>query len=98
MWTTDRIVQLLNTSDRAVERAVVAIYQRQTADEQAASVTCHDNTVGFSGCDAIRGSYWARLIMRGYHLYPDKLAKARKMVVKYRRQLTEIANAKETGR
>lgn len=97
MWTAERIVHLLNTNDKAVERAVVAIYERQTQDEKAASVTCHDNSVGFSGCDAIRGSYWARLIKRGYHLYPDKLAKARRMVVKYRRQLVEIANAKETA-
>jgi len=98
MWTTDQIVDLLNRSDLAVERAVVAIYDRQTADEKASDSTNHDNNVGFQACDARRGSYWARLIKGGHHLYPDRLAKARKMAVKYRRQLVDIANSKEASK
>jgi hypothetical protein len=97
MWTQDRIVRLLNTSDKAVERAILAIYERQTADEKASSCTQHDNTVGFSAFDAATGSYLARLIKRGFKLYPDKMAKARKLAVRYRRQLAEIANSKETA-
>ncbi len=94
-WTENEIVALLMKSDRAVERAVVAIYERQTADEKASDSTNHDNNIGFQGCDARRGSYWARLIKSGRHLFPDRIAKARPMCVKYRRQLVEIANAKE---
>ncbi len=98
MWTTEKIAELLNRNDKAVERAIVAIYERQTADEKASSVTCHDNTVGFSAFDAATGSYLARLIKRGFKLYPDKMAKARKIAVRYRRQLCEIANAKEVSK
>jgi hypothetical protein len=43
-WTEQQIVTLLDTNDRAVERAIVAIYERQTADEKQTEHTRHDNS------------------------------------------------------
>jgi hypothetical protein len=94
-WTENQIVALLNKSDRAVELAVVAIYERQTTDEKASDTTNHDNNRGFQHCDARRGSYWARLVKSGRKLFPSVISKARPMCIKYRRQLTEVANAAE---
>lgn len=101
VWTEAMVVHLLMTSDLAVERALVALYGRQTQDEKRDSDTRHDNQRGFSAAHARTGSYYARLVIRGWqqdghrkntHLYPTKLAKARAMVLRYRRQLVAVAN------
>jgi|SRR5579863_377674 len=96
-WTEQQIVTLLNNNDRAVERAIVAIYERQTADEKQVDNTRHDNEVGFRKNHASRLSKYARLIKRGCRLYPMQLSYVRPWLVMYRRQLTEIANAKEAA-
>jgi hypothetical protein len=104
MWTKERIQALLQTNDLAVERAVVALYDRQVADEKATSTTKHDNTVGFTAAHARTLSYYARIILGGWkrpngkkvvHLHPGKLEKARRFVMHYHRQLADIANKRE---
>lgn len=51
-WTKERIYQLLDENDKAVKRAVLAIYRRQTADERSVHGTRHVNGVGFNKMDA----------------------------------------------
>ena len=92
-WTEADIVALLDRSDKAVERAVVALHKRQTADEKQTDATRHDNAVGFRKNHAKRLSYYARLVGWGKTLYPSQLALARKWTKMYRRQLCEIANS-----
>src|SRR5574337_878352 len=91
-WTEASIVNLLNGNDRAVERAMVAIWKRQTEDEQRSENTHWRNDIGFSGADARRGSYFAQWVMRGNRLTGTHLAKARAMAIKYRKQLLSIAS------
>jgi hypothetical protein len=95
-WTKDKIQNLLDNNDRAVERAIVAIYDRQTRDEKATSDTKHDNTVGFTAAHASKGSYYARWVLSGRKLTGHHLGNARRIAKHYHRQLCEIANAKET--
>lgn len=85
---------LLTMNDRAVERAILAIYNRQTYDEQVSSDTKHSNGIGFSGADARLGTYYAKWIMSDKNLSGKHLDKARMMSYKYVRQLCEIATAK----
>ncbi len=85
------IVALLERSDHAVEQAIVRIHDRQTKGEKNAMTTVEDNGIGFQACDARRGTYWARLILGGRHLFADRMPKARKMTIKYRAQLTVLA-------
>jgi hypothetical protein len=59
MWSEERIVSLLQSNPRAVERAMVAIYQLQTRDERRAHSTSKLNGIGFSGAHARRGSFYA---------------------------------------
>lgn len=92
IWTREDIVSLLNTSDRAVERGVVAIWQRQTADEQSTDTTRHNNGIGFSGWSAHSGSYYAKWVESGRRLTGKHLDKARKIVLHHAAQLTRIAN------
>jgi len=93
-WTKDDIINLINISDRAVERAVLAIYARQTDDEKNAGGTKHLNAKGFSGPDAGYGSYCARWVLKGRSLNGKHLVRCRTMMRRYHRQLREDANKK----
>lgn len=92
-WTEEEIVALLQRSNKAVERAVLALHRRQTEDEQWASTTRHDNQRGFRKNHASRLSFFARLITAGNALYPAQLELARKWCKMYRRQLCDEANS-----
>jgi hypothetical protein len=93
------IKELLDRSDKAVEEAVLRIYDRQTNGEQAARVTSEHNGVGFSAFDAdILSSFaeWMRRSTRpvGQRLTARQLQVARKRIKRYAKQLVEIAQAK----
>ena len=91
-WTRTEIEALINTNDRAVERAMVAIWERQTRDEQATETTCDHNGIGFSGWTAKSGTYFANWVRSGRSLSGKHLAKARKIALHHAGQLTRIAN------
>lgn len=91
-WTKEQIVELLMNDNEAVERAVKAIYARQTEDEKHEKTTKHDNGRGFNAGDASVGTYMAKWCLRGNRLTGGWLHKARRMSLRYTRQLLEIAN------
>lgn len=92
MWTKESIRKLLEANDLAVERAVLALYARQTAREQASDSTIVRNGIGFSASDAPYLSYVARWLQSGKHLSGRHVEKTRKMVMSYVGQLADIAN------
>lgn len=94
MWTKETIIGLLDRSDNAVNKAVLAIYGEQTSDEQASETTRHSNGVGFNAFDARRGTYYAEYIGRRGSLSGRHLELARKMMKKYAGQLAAIGNSK----
>lgn len=94
MWTKESITQLLDRSNRAVERAIVAIYNRQTEDEKSSGTTTHSNGRGFSGAHAELGTYYAKWILSGRSLTGHHLEKARRMSKRYVAQLLEEAQQK----
>lgn len=73
------------------ERAVLAIYSRQTEDEKQNEVTLKNNSVGFNGPDSKVMSYYAKWLLKGNHLSGRHLETARKKIVKYVHQLVDIA-------
>lgn len=92
---------LLDTNPIAVERAVLAIYARQTAAEQASETTSESNGVGFNVYDARTAAYWVswitgtkngKKIGPARHLTGKHLESARKMMHKYVGQLSDIAS------
>lgn len=103
--TADSIKTLLSTSDAAVEKALLVIYDRQTQDEQDTQGTRHSNGVGFSAVDAEILSSFACWVQRkqsqgvklGKCLSQKQMALARKKIARYARQLAEVANAKAKG-
>lgn len=91
-YTVEQITNLLQTNNTAVERGILAIYKRQTNDEKITRNTHHHNNVGFSAADARTGTYLANWLLSGKHLNGKFLDKGRNIAIKYRKQLTEIAN------
>lgn len=101
MTTKADIVQLLNTNDKAVARAVFVLNQRQTISEQSSEHTINRNGVGFTPADARMGSSMAKFYGRNGYLSPKQVAYWRKpnargvpRICKYAGQLLEIATEK----
>jgi uncharacterized protein (UPF0179 family) len=92
IWEKTTIKEMLLSSNKAVLRGVVAIYERQTAQEQSCDATMLINGVGFSGVDAELLSSFARQIKQGRTLSDKQMEYARKKIMKYAGQLTKIAN------
>src|SRR6188768_583217 len=93
MWNKAKIEALLVKSNPAVERAILAIYERQTQDEKVTSGTRHRNSRGFSAAHVSKGSYYARWVLGGRHLTGHHLANARRIALHYTQQLADVANA-----
>lgn len=91
-WTRTEIEEMINAHDGAVERAMVAIWERQTADEQTSQTTNHSNGRGFCGWAARSGTYYAEWVRSRRHLTGKHLAKARKIALHHAGQLTDFAN------
>ncbi len=92
--TREEILVLLNANDRAVERALVVLYQNQTADERGSLSTRHSNGIGFNATDAKFGSDLAQKVQKGWRLSPAQIASGRKLIRKYVGQLVAAAEAK----
>ena len=102
-WKRDKINAILERSDAAVEKGVYRIYLRQTEDEKLSGYSRHVNGVGFSQYDDKFGSSLGKQIERcqgneipfGRCLTRKQMVYARKLALKYSRQLTDIANSWE---
>jgi len=93
MHTRASVTELLKKSDWAVCAGLVRIWERQTADEQAAGATKHDNGMGFNGRDAEFGSSLAEQYMRSGSLSGKQIEAGRRVVTTYVGQLVEVSNA-----
>lgn len=93
MYTKEQIKDLLVTNDKAVERAILRLYQYQTNTEQVDRETKDKNNVGFNGVDANLLSGFAEWLKSGKHLTIKQLPYARKKIIKYAGQLANIANS-----
>lgn len=76
IWTREEIDQLLIENDIAVMRAIVRLFELQTADEINSAQTKHENSVGFTAADAKAGTRMARWLLgmndRNEVRYPPK--------------------------
>jgi hypothetical protein len=93
-WTREMVLALLAENPRAVERGLVAIYNRQTADEQVEGVARAQNGRGFNGRDAAFGGVLARDVLAGKTLRGRALEIARRMCRTYVGQLVQEAAGK----
>ncbi len=100
----DMIRHNLRASYGWLERGVLAVYRNQTADEQQAGATVHENGKGFSGADSRFMSAMAKVVLDYYAKADLRAKKPRALsqaqadcclrsMVKYAGQLLEIARA-----
>lgn len=92
VWTSDEIKNLVQTNDIVLVRALIQLYDCQTAEEKSSCETTEHNGMGFNGVDApILSSFAEFYIKRGF-LSEKQMILARKKLVKYTKQLTLLAN------
>lgn len=91
--TKEYIAEKLETNDKWLYQGITAIYNRQTADEQAAGETTHQNGVGFNGVDAQIMSSFAEFLAKTGFLTSKQKIIARKKMKKYAGQLLMLAQA-----
>ena len=92
----------MRDNDQWLYRGLIAIYDRQTADEQNSETTKHDNGIGFSGTDAQILSSFAQQVIefntgKSKFNHPLSLRQkelCRRKMNKYAMQLVRIARAK----
>lgn len=104
--TKQSLARMLNEADAAkqaqiIGRALVALFERQTAAEQSSDSTDQSNNIGFASCDARSGSLTAKSYMRNRTLadwqveaWMRPLRNGLPRICKYDRQLNEIAAEK----
>jgi hypothetical protein len=92
-WNKGKIASLLGSNNLAVERAILALYKRQTQDEKCNGATKHSNGVGFSAAHSKLGTYYAKWLLSGHRLSGNHFVKAREITFHYLGQLVEIANS-----
>ena len=103
MHTKTSILNLLNTNDKAIARALVALNKHQTMSEKQDMATEERNGVGFTPADAHMGTSMADFYSKNGFLTAKQLAywkqpnaKGVSRIGKYAAQLARIANSKET--
>jgi hypothetical protein len=96
-WTPARVVATFDRPSN-IDRAVLALYREQTADEQADQWTRHVNGRGFNATDAPFLSSLAQWIEKRGSLTVNQRAAALRRVRKYSRQLADLANAAQAHR
>ena len=76
IWTRDEINELLSKNDIAVMRAIVRLFEMQTADEQVTADAKKQNNRGFNAADAKAGTRMARWLLgmndKNVRRYPPK--------------------------
>lgn len=95
VWNKQAVHDLLDRSAAAVAKAVLTIYARQTAAEQAIGSTVEHNGRGFSGHDAeFLSSIATRLPQYDNRMTERQLAKVRPLMKRYWKQLLEAIEEK----
>ena len=102
--TRESIQTLLANSDRAIGRALVVLYNNQTADEQVSETVRHWNGKGFKGIHGKIGTSMAKFFIRNGYLSPKQIAywrvtdrKGTMRIGCYWRQLIEAAKERKAA-
>lgn len=92
VWTKEEIREKLKTNDQWVIRGLLAIYDRQTEEEQSSHATNQWNGVGFNAYDAEFMTGSVEFYKNRGFLSKKHLNAVRKALIKYSGQLARIAN------
>lgn len=91
--TVSFVKQMLGTNKVWALKALVRIYQEnQTADEQVAKTTSHDNGIGFTGVDAAFASSLAEQYLKRGSLSDKQMGFVFKIMPKYAGQVVKMSD------
>lgn len=102
-WTVEQMKKTIEQSDLTVCRALVVLYKLQEQDEKDSKATSHKNGVGFNKMDAEFCSSLAKQCIKKWDasgnaddivLTPKQIQYGREKIMKYAKQLCEVANGK----
>jgi len=88
--TLENLQAKLRSDSRWAQRALLAIYKNQTADEQRAANVTHDNGMGFRCMDSIILTSFANQLQTRGSLSPKQMSVVFKLMPKYARQLMKF--------
>lgn len=94
VWTRSKVQALISTNDKAVIRALLAVYAKQTEAEKQSDHTHCENGVGFSKFDAELLTSFAKQYNRAGFLSEKQMSIARRKMASYWRQLLDDIKAK----
>lgn len=88
------IREQIKTNDQWMLKGLLTIYKYQTESEKADGITKDHNNVGFNGPDSEILSSFAQQYLKNGSLSIKQMNIARTKMVKYARQLEQVAKAK----
>ena len=94
VWKQEEIKQLIQVNDKMLYRSLQILYSFQTADEKSYKDTTEKNGKGFNSVDAQFLSSCADFLIKNGFLTDKQKTIVRKKLIKYTKQLTEVANKK----
>lgn len=94
MTTIETIKTKVASDPKWATRAILALFELQTAQEQDYQQTVERNGQGFNGIDAEILSSFANQVKRGRTLSQKQLAIAYKKLPKYSKQLFTLATSR----
>lgn len=99
-WLREKLATAKSPS-YVIGRALIAIYERQTSEEQSSASTRVRNGVGFTGADAEIGTRCAKAALAGelkpwmVKIWSGVTSTGFPKICKYARQLNEVAEIKQ---
>ena len=91
-FTPDMIKDTLSKNDDQLKKALLRLFQFQTADERSDEFTKYTNDVGFNGPDSNILSGFAKQYQSKQWLSDKQMVILRKKMLKYSKQLARVAN------
>lgn len=91
-WTKEEIKEIINNNDSQLCKALVKLYNLQTATEQLCGETTEHNGIGFNGVDSGFLTSCAKFYLQAGFLTKKQIIICRKKMIKYCGQLAKIAN------
>ena len=92
LWDIESMKDILERNDDQVGKALMKLYEYQTEDEKKDASAHEHNGVGFNKYDAEILSSFAQAYKKFGRLTANQLTLARKRIMKYAKQLVNIAN------
>ena len=102
IWTRPEIDAMLNSNDKAVERAMIILFKLQTSHERSTASTNVQNGVGFNMVSATVGTRFARWLQgmddNNNVVYPPKSLSHEKAEYVFRKYRKSHASIMERAR